>query len=304
MGKEIVHDLSGPHARFIRERFRQIILLIGLGIILFVLGDSAAVAIVIPALILFLYCEGFRGRAMFYCLSRSRFSVVILFVGLGLLFSDQGQDAIVGVAEDGLEITWFAILSLLWALSIWWWCCLLLDIRFDEPPLDTKKYNFWRKWMPRILGMVAMGVVMAASISAEKQLLSGLIFGMLVLFIVIVSWGRDAQNLIARRLQQSERAIGKGWGKWLEAEEIGSESAPPYKDFWQAIGVSGWRDIFMVNGWTSATWVAMVSFGLFCPGCWWVHCQKSLPLLNRQPLLAPVFVYQAQIIVSCWVFGV
>lgn len=93
-------------------------------------------------------------RAMVYAIAVARFNVFILLFGSVLLFVDQGQDLLL----ETLENNQFGRLlggAMLWALSIWYWARLLLDIRFPDPPVDYAALAWWREYLPRLLGALA-----------------------------------------------------------------------------------------------------------------------------------------------------
>lgn len=118
-------------------------------------------------------------RAVTFCLGRSRFSLLILTVGLALLLSDQGRDLLISYGEDGKTVSVAATVAL-WAFSIWFWCRVLLDIRYKDPPSCTRCYNQARKWIPRVLGAMAYGVVAFSAFQADQVPLGFLILSALV----------------------------------------------------------------------------------------------------------------------------
>lgn len=138
-------------------------------------------------------------QAFSYCLARSRFSVIILIVGLALLLSDQGQDLLIAYGEDH-KTTRLALAAAVWALSIWGWCRVLLDIRYETSPRDLVSYNRWRTWLPRILGTLAFVVLALASWRAGRYWLVVWALGGLAVFLYFIIKRRAIGNAVAKRL--------------------------------------------------------------------------------------------------------
>jgi len=204
-----------------------------------------------------------RMRAFSYCLNRSRFSIVVLAIGLGLLLSDQGQDLLVGVGDDG-KIWQVLLAATAWAFSIWGWCRLLLDISFSEPPSCTDCYNFWRKWMPRLLGSLAFVVLAFAAFSAEQYTLMGYTIVALIGFNVFVALRRKAQRKTAEVLGRFNYNFAKATSARLDIKEIDIEKQPPYTSFVEALGVSSKGELFMPTRWKLwRTALAMLLFAAF-----------------------------------------
>jgi hypothetical protein len=174
-------------------------------------------------------------RAFAYCLNLSRFSVLILAATLVLLLVAQGQDLLISVAEDGRYLVFLGGMSL-WAFSIWLWARVLLDIRFPEPPADRQAYNFWRRHLPRVLGVLAfVAVAVASARTGQSGLFTWLALAGGLVFWSAVAWRRDLARAIARRM-----TAGRPEAHWLWVEAIGRDEPPPHPDLWSALrGVRG-----------------------------------------------------------------
>ena len=174
-------------------------------------------------------------RAFAYCLDLTRFSVLILGATLILLLVDQGQDLLVSIALDRRYALFLAGLFL-WGLGIWLWARVLLDIRFPEPPKDTRAYNFWRRHLPRTLGALAFGsVAVAAARTGYSATLAWLALAGGVAFWAFVAWRRELAQWLATRVAGS-----RARDHWLWAEPIGSDDPPPFPDLSAALrGVRG-----------------------------------------------------------------
>jgi len=202
-------------------------------------------------------------RAFSYCLNRGRFSIVVLAIGLGLLLSDQGQDLLIGDVEDG-KIWQDLLAATAWAFSIWGWCRLLLDIRYHEPPSCTACYNYWRKWMPRLLGSLAFVVLAFAAFSAGQYALMGYTIGALIGFSIFVTGRRRAQHKVATALGRSNFNFTRAAAVRLEINDIGIEDKPPYSSFVGALGVSSPAQLFKPKHWKLwRTALAMLLFASF-----------------------------------------
>ena len=185
-------------------------------------------------------------RALMFCLSRSRFSVIILFVGLGLLLTDQGRDLLIAYAEDHKMLI-VAFAATLWALSIWGWCRLLLDIQYDDPPSDVRCYNFFRKWVPRCLGALAFIALALGSLQADQLILALYAFVALIVYLVFVIYRRPSSRKVAKVFSASKRLKLKSLAKAVETDDIEAESLPPYADLKEAFGISGRRGLLPDN---------------------------------------------------------
>lgn len=127
----------------------------------------------------------------------------------------------------------------LWAFGIWLWARTLLDIRFPEPLRRRASYNFWRRHLPRFLGLGAFVVVgAAASLAGVRGLL---VYAELwgAAFLSFVIYRRPLANATARWL---ERRGSRGrLVSALHATAIGPDEEPPFGTLPQALwGPRGW----------------------------------------------------------------
>jgi hypothetical protein len=199
-------------------------------------------------------------RALTFCLGRSRFSILLLVGGLGLLVTDQGQDLLTGYAEDGKTLT-VAMTAMAWALSVWGWCRALLNIRFDEVPSCRHCYNYWRRWLPRFLGGLAFVALMAGAWKADQyELLIWAAIGFAI-FILFVASRRTVYLKTANFLNATRRASMKKFAKTFHTESIDPDSKPPYDTYMEAIGMPNglldWRS------WQLRAYLVAVLYALF-----------------------------------------
>lgn len=179
-----------------------------------------------------------RLRAFTFCLSRSRFSVIVLIAGLALLLSDQGRDVLTAYAEDNKTVR-VALAAAFWAFSIWGWSHLLLDVRYDEPPNCTSCYNWLRKWLPRLLGASAFLVLAFSAYQTDQAALVWWALGGFAVFLILVTLRRPAGRELASRLSESSRKSHGRLVRLLEKEDIGPESKPPYANLREMLGIPG-----------------------------------------------------------------
>jgi hypothetical protein len=124
-------------------------------------------------------------RALTYCLARSRFSFITLVGGLTLLLMDQGRDVLITYYEDD-NIFRVSVAAGFWAVSIWGWSRLLLDVHYDDLPSCLSCYNFWRTWVPGILGSLAFLVVAFSAYKVGLYAMAWSTLFLLVVFLVTV----------------------------------------------------------------------------------------------------------------------
>ena len=169
-------------------------------------------------------------RALVYTLNLVRFSLIILIAAAALLASGQGQDLLIGVGEDNhygrllLGVT-------VWAGSIWLWARVLLNIHFPSPPVDADTMTLYRRWTPRVLGLlgfwlVALDAANAGGAAYEQLFWPCIVLG--VVFFALVTWRRAAARKLAR-LQAGPLAHEH----WLYVDEQGGR--PVMADFWTAM---------------------------------------------------------------------
>lgn len=204
-------------------------------------------------------------RALAFCLGRSRFSVIILIVGFAILLTDQGRDLLTYYAEEH-RIFNAALAATIWAISIWFWCRILLDIQYADPPSNIHCYNFFREWIPRFLGGLAFFVLAFASLLAEQYWLSFFTMVALIVFLAVVISRRWVTSTIAKRLSASEKASIRSFATSVVPPEIGPESMPPYTGLMNALGLSKQQNLIMerkINLSAIFTFALILAFVLF-----------------------------------------
>ncbi len=188
-----------------------------------------------------------ENRAISNCLKHSRFSVIVLLVGLGLLLSGQGRDLLHAYAEDGKTLRLAAAASL-WGLSIWFWCRVLLDIDYGDPVDDLGRYNRWRRWVPRVLGTLAFAAVAFAAIQEGLWMLALWVGAALVVFLVFVVLRRDLSNRVSTRLRQSRETAANRLAPVFATQALGADSRPPHATLRAALRIP------VAGQWWSAHW--------------------------------------------------
>ncbi|MBI1983147.1 MAG: hypothetical protein HYS61_03000 [Acidobacteria bacterium] len=201
-------------------------------------------------------------HAFTFCLSRSRFSVIVLIAGLALLLSDQGRDVLTAYAEDN-KTARVALAAAFWAFSIWGWSRLLLDVRYDELPSCMSCYNWCRKWLPRLLGASAFLVVAFSAYQTDQALLAWWALGGFAVFLVLVIWRRPAARKLASLLSKSSGASLRTLVRSLEKGDIGPESEPPYANFRDMLGIPGRDSRLAGEGWELRALIALAMFLMF-----------------------------------------
>jgi hypothetical protein len=173
-------------------------------------------------------------RALSFAVARCRFSLLVLAAGAVLLLTGQGRDLLIAYGEDGKTLRLTAGVFL-WALSIWGWARVLLDIQWSELPSCVPCYNFWRRWLPRILGVAAFAVVVLSAWQADQLPLVFWSAGGMVVFFLFV-WRRRRW---ARQLAQAADTRKLKWlaatARLFEAPEIEATSPLPHPDFRSAL---------------------------------------------------------------------
>lgn len=183
-------------------------------------------------------------RALGHTLNLVRFSLIVLIAAVALLASDQGQDLLRGVGEDNLYGRLLLGITL-WAGSIWLWARVLLNIRFPDPPVDPATMGSYRRWTPRLLGLLGFWLVAWDAINAGAAAVPlawpTLVLG--VVFFVVVTWRRAA----ARRLARLSAGPLAG-SHWLHVDEQGDE--PDHAGLWQALqrGVGRFALLMLLTG--------------------------------------------------------
>lgn len=204
-------------------------------------------------------------QAFSYCLARSRFSVIILVVGLALLLSDQGQDLLIAYGEDH-KTTRLALAAAVWALSIWGWCRILLDIQYEGSPRDVVTYNRWRTWLPRILGTLAFVVLALASWRAGRYWLVVWALGGLAVFLYFIIKRRAIGNAVAKRLSTARAVTLNRLAPAFVSPFHDRYEPPPYASLWEALHLPPtglfWQQSWGIRGTIAA--ITLLAFVLFC----------------------------------------
>jgi len=96
-------------------------------------------------------------------LSLVRFSLLVLVVGVALIFVDQGEEALLAVAEssDHDLAFWLALASLVTALATWYSSRVMFMLRIpDRDELSSPEAApFLKRWLPRVLGWMLFLVI-------------------------------------------------------------------------------------------------------------------------------------------------
>lgn len=189
-------------------------------------------------------------RALSYTLNLVRFSLLILIAGAALLAGGQGQDLLIGVGEDNhygrllLGVT-------LWAGSIWLWARVLLNIHFPAPPADPLTMNVYRRWVPRVLGLLGFWLVALDSAgadgAAEALFWPCIILG--IIFFAFVTWRRA----MARKIAQL-RAGPLAHEHWLYIDA--QPGQPTTSSFWHAMncGIGRFGLVMLIIGTALFIW--------------------------------------------------
>ncbi len=212
-------------------------------------------------------------NAIKFSLNRSRFSIIVLIVGLGLLLTDQGRDALIAYVADEKSIR-VSLAAAFWAFSIWGWSHLLLDVHYDDLPSCLSCYNQCRKWVPRLLGSFAFLVVAFSAYQAEQHVLVWWALGGFIIFIVLVVNRRPVERKLATHLQKSSRYSMKKIASALAKNDIGPDSIPPYESFLEMLGVPVSKNSAVREAWkfrallTLAMFISfliLAALGIFAP---------------------------------------
>lgn len=163
-------------------------------------------------------------RALGWALNLTRANLILLLLTSVLLSVPQGHDLLRGMAEDGgLKYLSLYGSTLLWATSLWLWARVLLDIDFPFALADWHQLTPYRKYLPRLLGVLAfaavtinLGKVTDWQITAYLMGIEGL------LFFLAVTYRRKLGCMIARHLRPESPS-----DHWAWADDIGSDEEPP-----------------------------------------------------------------------------
>jgi hypothetical protein len=172
-------------------------------------------------------------RALSFAVARCRFNLVVLIAGAVLLVTDQGRDLLIAYGEDDKTLRLTAGVFV-WAFSIWGWARVLLDIQWAELPGCVPCYNFWRRWLPRILGVIAFAVVVFSAWQAQQLAIAYWALGGMVLFFVFVWKRRPWARRLAAAAAHNRPSIA-AIARLFEAADIEPMSLPPHPDLWSAL---------------------------------------------------------------------
>ncbi len=164
---------------------------------------------------LFVALAAYFARPAAKTISRVRFSLLMLAIGVAVLFVPQWQEILRAITETGAHAdnglssiqlrhaAWLAFASLLAAFSTWYSARVLFMFRFDgysdqeEDPMANLK-----RWLPRLLGaaipvLVAVGyfVSVAADRYREIMIPVGFQLAAFVMFLCIVVYRRKLMKI-------------------------------------------------------------------------------------------------------------
>lgn len=262
-----------------------------------------------------------RWREFLYVLKLCRFSVLMVAAGFLLLWTDQGQDILVALAEDGVwRAQLFFIPALIWASNAWYWARVMLDFRFPDPPPESDFLGGLRRHLPRVLGAGAF-VVIAINLWSAREGTHAEVEGRLsVLVITALVWALVFYLAVFYRrtwvralwpAAETRAAAGSRWARlFLTLLALPEPSELPYTSWKQLYGRN--TGLFLAlsalfgGSLFFASWFAPVSVGgLFGPavlfflwaGTWiplgsvlvyWSN-QTGVPVLTGLFALALVF---------------
>ena len=114
-------------------------------------------------------------KDFFRVLKPCRFSALtVAVVTVFLIFVQQGQESLRGLVESGSflqnfrELFVFTVATVLWALSTWYSARKMLLVVFANTPPDTPRIIFFKEWIPRSLGTLAiLSVALALALSSK-----------------------------------------------------------------------------------------------------------------------------------------
>jgi len=202
-----------------------------------------------------------RVRALGWAINLTRLNILLLIATTVLVSVPQGRDLLLTMAQDAGFRDYLSLLgsTLLWATSIWLWARVLLDIEFPDAPVTPQQLRFWRKWLPRILGLLAF-----VSVTVNLGLAIGGVNALVVLlalegaaFMVCVWRRRAIGRWLARQLKKDAPETSLFW-----ADEIdGEKHRPLHPDLISALGEV--RGRFALA--TLALGVLLGAWGLLAP---------------------------------------
>jgi predicted acylesterase/phospholipase RssA len=128
-----------------------------------------------------------------------RFSLVMWFIGLAVVFIDQGREILIAMADtpstlpELLRKGLFVIATVLCAASAWYTSRVMFHFRFKAPASHACWYPRFKNHFPRWLGASFMGLVAMALVGADRRnwLLALILVVVTVLFLYFVYKRRD-----------------------------------------------------------------------------------------------------------------
>jgi len=209
-----------------------------------------------------------RWHAFTHAIYLVRFNVLMLLAGYALLSVDQGRDVLIALAESSadnkLAVAGFLAAATYWGFSVWLWARTMLDTQFPNPPEHRAGFNFWRRHLPRALGLLAFIALAHALWLAHdgapeltREKLSSLAITALIiggLFWVFAYSIYGASERITARL-----------GENFRVHRIEDEELPPFEHVLDSL--CGLRGIFVIlsillgTGLFFASWLIPVQVG-------------------------------------------
>lgn len=126
----------------------------------------------------------YRLRALSWAINLTRMNIVLLLITSILLSVGQGQDLLRSMLDGNLiddpsvfsqRLSLYGS-TLIWALAIWLWARVLLDIDFKDAPVPAERLAWFRRHLPRLLAVGATSMVAInlwrASITFDDQLVA------------------------------------------------------------------------------------------------------------------------------------
>lgn len=147
-------------------------------------------------------------RALGWALNLTRLNIILLIITSILLSVAQGQDLLLSMLDGkpfGDLSAFLKRLSLygsttLWAISIWLWARVLLQIHYKDAPVSDDLLSFYRNHLPRVLGVLAF-VAVAVNLYRVEHSGSALIVAVEGIIFWILVWKRRA---IGRKIARQD----------------------------------------------------------------------------------------------------
>jgi hypothetical protein len=200
-------------------------------------------------------------RALGWVLNLTRLNLILLLITTCLLISDQGHDLLISMTDSGklFNLKSFTLLcgTLLWALSIWLWARVLLDITFPLVPVDNAMLRPYREHLPRALALTAFISVAINVWSAldgvNRVLIALLIEGALCYLLLLLR--RRIGRGIANKISENQPKAQLTW-----IDDI--SDTPQYDTLKEALAGSMLGKISLA---TLCLGVILLVWGLFFP---------------------------------------